>query len=375
MKKALFGFFLISLAVLVSCKDQLNLIEGYKETAVVIGILDQSETAHYIKVTRSFIGDGETSSLTIAQIPDSNYFNQVDITITEQLANGSAGRTFQLHDTIIENKNVNGVFYAPEQKVYVFYTSDSAPLLGDAKYTMNISIDNGRIKVSGETEMVDGITLSNNMAQPNGSLKFADDPGEYKTQQFQVTSTGNSYLFNAKMRFDYREYGIGLMDSTDKSVPMDIGEASVTPSGNSGYTFTVEGSNFYNNLKTAIPQSSSIEKRKYLGIEIKFTGGSKELSSYISVNEPSSNLAQNKPEYTNLTVTEGFDVIGIFASRYTVTVYKVATDPLFAQYQALDQKSRRELCIGPITGNLLFCSDHVQDGLPVSNPPSWYCGN
>lgn len=372
MKRTLFLFFFIAscLSVLVSCKDDLNLIGDYQETPVVIGILDQAETTHYIKVTRAFIGDGKTSSLEIAQIPDSNYFDNVEITITEQLGDGSAGRTFVLHDTIIENKDVNGVFYAPNQKVYVFYTPESNPLLGDARYSMTINIDNGRIVVKGETEMVNNMTLSNNITGQASSLKLVEDPGEYKGQLIDITSVGNAYGVNAKLRFDYREYAIGMTDSTDKSVGMDIGEADVTPGFNSGHTFTLEGGTFFNNLKDAISPSSSIEKRKYLGIEIQVTGGSKELMSYIAVNEPTSNLAQNKPDYTNLTVNGDFKVIGIFASRYTLKIYKPATG-VYPQVQALDKKSRRELCTGPITGLLGFCSDHVADLSPTQE--TWYC--
>lgn len=373
MKKTLLGFFLIASCLLafVSCKDDFKLLGDFVETPVVIGILDQSETTHYIKVTRTFIGDGQTSALELAQIPDSSYFNDVQITINEQPGDGSQGRTFVLHDTIIENKSTSGVFYAPQQKVYVFYTSESAPLLGDAKYSMTINIDNGRIVVKGETGMVNGMTVSNNITGLASSIKLVEDPGEYKSQLVNITSVGNAYVLNAKLRFDYREYAPGMTDSTDKSVHMDIGETDVSPGFGSSHTFSIQGGVFYDNLKNAIdPPSASIEKRKYTAIEIQITGGSKELASYIAVNEPTSNLAQNKPEYTNLSVSDGFKVIGILGARHTMKFYKPATG-LYPQIQALDKKSRRELCTGPVTGLLGFCSDHIADMSPTME--TWYC--
>ena len=60
------------------------MLGGSQESAVVIGILDIADTSHYVKVTRTFIGDGIQSSLNIAQIADSNYFKVEDVEVTVQ---------------------------------------------------------------------------------------------------------------------------------------------------------------------------------------------------------------------------------------------------------------------------------------------------
>ena len=39
---------------------------------------------------------------------------------TLQLENGNLIRSWQLRDTILTNKDTNGLFFAPEQKVYYF---------------------------------------------------------------------------------------------------------------------------------------------------------------------------------------------------------------------------------------------------------------
>ena len=124
MKRIIAGLIIGVFGVLgiFACKEDFKLNGNYEEAAVVIGILDQGDSVHYVKITRSFIGDGVTSSLDIAQIPDSNYFKLVAATVQEKDGNGVVQRTFTLHDTIIPNKDVNGVFYAPNQKVYVFLT-------------------------------------------------------------------------------------------------------------------------------------------------------------------------------------------------------------------------------------------------------------
>jgi hypothetical protein len=109
-------------------------------------------------------------------------------------------------------------------------------------------------------------------------------------------------------------------------------------------------------------QDQAVTQRRFRGMEIVITGGSEDLYNYILVNTPSSSLAQSKPVYTNLSVTEGYNSIGIFSSVQTVKTYR----PFFVSAQqafirAIDKNSTIELCEGPITGLLQFCSDHPAD--------------
>ncbi|MFY7944302.1 MAG: hypothetical protein ACOVNZ_06950, partial [Crocinitomicaceae bacterium] len=106
-------YFALSLAILTSCSEEINLSGDFKETAVVYGLLDHSDSLHFIKITRAFIGPG--NALEIAQIPDSSYFENVELTVSEYIG-GVFQRTWLLQDTIVTNKDVDGAFYAPEQK-------------------------------------------------------------------------------------------------------------------------------------------------------------------------------------------------------------------------------------------------------------------
>ena len=119
MNKTLLFLAIIGTLLFTSCSEKVDLIGNFQETAVVYGLLDQADTLHYIKITRAFIGPG--SAVDIAQIDDSSYFNQVDATVTEVL-NGVVTRSWQLRDTLVDNKDTIGSFYAPFQKVYYFKT-------------------------------------------------------------------------------------------------------------------------------------------------------------------------------------------------------------------------------------------------------------
>ena len=373
-----FIFISLGLVVLNSCNEKIELIGDFVETAVVYGLLDQADSLHYIKINRAFIGPG--NALEIAQIADSSYFTNVDATISEYL-NGNLTRSWLLRDTILDNKDPNGVFYAPEQKVYYFKTMPTGfngviqtstnpqmtSLNPQAIYKIDIVINNGVFSVSGETELVRGITSA--AATQNFNFKFADNPGEYTSTGITVSSTGNSYVLNTQLKMAFNEWENNTY--SEKSFFWNLGEADVQPL--SSKVFTANGETFYDLMKSNCTENSTITKRTFKGVTIKITGGAEELYNFIAVNKPSSGLAQSKPTYTNLTATNGKRVIGIFSSRQTVEIYH----PFYVSQQqaylrALDKKSTRELCQGPITGLYLFCSNHPGDNV-VNQEESYAC--
>ena len=237
-----------------------------------------------------------------------------------------------------------------------------------AIYKIDIVINNGVFSVSGETELVRGITSA--AATQNFNFKFADNPGEYTSTGITVSSTGNSFVLNTQLKMAFNEWENNTY--SEKSFFWNLGEADVQPNDPSTI-FTANGETFYDLMKSNCTENSSISKRTFKGVTIKITGGAEELYNFIAVNKPSSGLAQSKPTYTNLTATNGKRVIGIFSSRQTVEIYH----PFYVSQQqaylrALDKKSTRELCQGPITGLYLFCSNHPGDNV-VNQEESYAC--
>jgi hypothetical protein len=349
---------ILSLTVLNSCNEKIQLVGDFTETAVVYGLLDKSDSIHVVKINRAFIGPG--NSLEIAQIPDSTYFDQVDATVTEVI-NGVVARTWTLEDTLIENKDTNGIFYAPEQKVYYFKTTSNAPLNDNGTYKLAISLNGGEFEVTGETALVKGISTSADAA--NFRFDFAKNPGEYLNNGLAV-STGNSYVINSKLQVNMEEF-IGNT-VTQKSFEWTLGEAETNPA--SSRSFTMNGKTFYDLVKANVTANSSITKRRLKSIKVITTGGSDDLNNYILVNKPGSSLAQNKPTYTNLKTTSNNRVVGIFSSRFTHTVEKLYINPFNTQLRMITTKSVIELCKGNITGTLLFCSQH-----PIDMGTEYYC--
>jgi hypothetical protein len=374
----IFSLLLTGAFLMTSCEEDIILDGDFVETAVVYGLLDQADSIHLIKITRAFIGPG--SALDIAQIPDSSYFDQVEATVSE-VVNGQVTRTWALQDTLIQNKDTNGLFYGPEQKAYYFKTLPTGPLeaiqtssnpmlsslIPTATYRFKAIINGGEFEVSGETELVRGMTSP--AASQNFTFKFADEPGEYISTGIAVSNTGTSFITSAHLDILFNEHEGATV--SEKSFRWKLGEAAAEPF--TSRTYSAVGRTFYDLIKSNVSNNPNIDKRTFKAIRVILTGGAEDLYNYMSVNTPNSSLAQTKPTYTNLSVTNGKRVVGIFSSRQTVTYYKpFYTSPQQAYIRAIDKKSTRELCNGPITGFYLFCSNHPGDNV-IGQEESFAC--
>jgi len=356
----LFIGIILSGTFITSCNEKVDLIGDFTETAVVYGLLDKADSVHYIKINRAFIGPG--NSLEIAQIPDSNYFDQIDATITEYV-NDVQTRQWVLQDTIIENKETGGVFYAPLQKLYYFATSPSSPLNGNAIYKLHISVNGGEFEIDSETPLVTGVTCPS-ADQANYRYDFIDNDGGYSNNGLNVGS-GTSSIISASLQVNFKEITMGS-DTTMTSFNWKLGETEIEQ--NSTRSFTMSGLTFYNLVKQHVTDNPSINRRQLYSVKAIITGGAEDLYNYMTVNQPSSSLAQSKPTYTNLTATGGHRVLGIFSSRFTYSVEKLYINPFNTSLRMITKESVQVLCEGPITGDLFFCSQH-----PADNGESFSC--
>lgn len=370
MKNYFFSIFALFLIFFTfqSCNEDIEMLGDFKETAVVYGLLDQSESVHMIKITRAFIGPG--NAVEIAKIPDSSYFNQVDATITEYVNNVKTNE-WQLKDTMVANKDENGIFYAPEQKLYYFISDSVGENYGNAvylnenaKYVFHAIINNGEFEIKGETQLVSGIT--NNIAGSPQPFRFADNEQNYISSLINISSTGNAHQINTKLTLEFTEW-VGAT-GTLKSVDWTIGETPVDP--NSTKVFSASGQTFYNLIKNNCSDDPAIDKRTFTGIRTTITGATEDLVNYILVNAPTSSLAQSKPTYTNLESTNGNPVVGIFTAVQTTTIYKPFIDPLGnSNLRCINRNTTEKLCTGGVSP-YYFCSDHPAD---IAANYTWTC--
>lgn len=345
--------------VLSSCNEEIDILGDARESAVVYSVLDLADTVHYVKVTKAFLTT--KNAYDVAKIPDSSYFDQVDVTITEVI-NGNNARVFTLKDTILTNKE-SGAFYAPEQKLYYFRTATSSPLLANSStiYKLNVKVNNGEFEVNGETSLVSGVSIST--PSPISSFTFANNNMADKGYATTVVkyAAGNSHIVDLSLNIGVDEFRGG--DKTEITIPFKLNEVGGSDIENSTRSVLVNGETFYGKIKSGVTDDPTIDRRNLRHIEIVLTAGHPDLYKYIVLTKPSNSLTQNKLSFTNISATNGRNALGIFSSRTTVRQYKKAWNWTGGSTYllAINNASMRELCIGQQTGLLKFCSTNPQD--------------
>ena len=81
-KKSAFFVLCLVLGLLISsCDNSLDILDEYKETPIVYGLLNKNDTVHYVRIQKGFLGEG--NALLMAQYADSIYYDtsEVDVTI------------------------------------------------------------------------------------------------------------------------------------------------------------------------------------------------------------------------------------------------------------------------------------------------------
>lgn len=344
---------ILALITFSSCETDFTLNGDYERIPVVFGLLNQNESTHYVKITRTFLGDG--NNYDFAQIADSSYFDQVDAQVIE-LNNGVETRRWQLHDTLIPNKE-SGTFYGPEQKVYVFYADDLDETM---EYRIEADLDEGEYSINASTELIENFSLSFLVYSPGFTFSFgspsSSTTGNYNSFISTYNEGKHAALYNPSLNIKYREtYADG--STSDFIIPWSKGNVEQTkPESPSTATLNFAGEEFFKLLQSNISEDDNVVKRQVLGLDLIMAIAHTEFAKYMEISQPSSSITQATPQYTN--INSETSALGLFSSRQIVTVTDLQ----------LSSGSTEELCTGQYTAALGFCSS-----LPEHSGKSFFC--
>ena len=314
-----------SLLVFNSCETDFDINANYKDVTVVFGLLDQDSTT-YIKINKAFLGEG--NALIMAQIEDSsNYQNQLNVTIEERDSSNNHLNTFNLDTVTITNKE-EGIFYNPYQ---ILYKTD-APLNEDNIYKLRIL--NGEKEITSETKLVNDF----NMIKPRMGgtyVKFT----ETSQSAVEWESAKNGKRYEVVIRFNYKEKFIDQADTVCKHIDWVLGTAKSSKTiGGEEMDMIYFGESFYLLCAQNIPyDDQSIEDKVHYrlpsNVDFIISVAGEDMNTYMEVNEPSSSIVQDKPEFTNIN-----NGIGVFSSRYQKTRSKLLKSESVAILQELNIK-------------------------------------
>jgi hypothetical protein len=310
----------------------------YQSTTVVFGLLDPVADTQWIKINKTFLGDG--NNLDYAQIRDSSEYawEEFNSAVVQRISNGTVTKTYTIQDTVVTNKNVNGIFYGPEQTLYYIVTTGG---LSDTEASYKLKVDfKSRPDIESTTNLVKAQTVNFQTPQPGTFLSMA----QYNTVSQSInyndnvnikwTPVDNVDMYDLTIRFSYTEEVYAddahtqLLSTTPQVLEYNIGKYTSDNLTVLGGYLTIEfgGESFFSYLSNKLKHDPKIRRiigtydgQKTRCFEIVMAMANDELRTYMEVNAPVTGVVSERPNYTN--VTNG---LGLFASRSSVTVENLA---------------------------------------------------
>ncbi|HTB07711.1 MAG TPA: hypothetical protein VK806_12235 [Bacteroidia bacterium] len=300
----------VTLLAFYSCKNDLNILAPYKDIPVVYGLMDQSDSAHYIRINKAYLGPG--NAITMASNYDSiNYpTGTLSVQIKEIDPSGNPLNNY----TLIPDSSIPvapGTFSYPKQVLY------KIKAVFNQANTYNLTITNKKTgkTVTGSTGLLPDISFTGTSNEIITDPQFSPSYGTYPTS-ITWNSNGIAPIYQFTIRFFYTETN----GSNVTSKYADWVFAPITSTSGAGFPMQVSYflSDFLQFLKGTIAVNPVIT-RTADSLHFIFTMGSSDLNTYIELSQPSLGIDQNTPSFSD--VTNG---IGLFTARHVSTYSKTS---------------------------------------------------
>jgi hypothetical protein len=311
-----------------SCDNSLDVNAPYKETTLVYGVLNQSDSTHFFRVSRSFLSSD--NALLYINNPDS-FAHPYPITVNLKEYDGTNLRRTIPLDTMHILLD-SGLF----SRDFFVYTYKGA-ITSTYKYELEVkNTQNDTLIANATTEVVDNFILR---GFPT-TAQFYDE-GAFPSSNVVMLPAQDGFRLDIGYYFYYWDVNETTGVKRPDSIYVKVIQGFKLPGvrNNTEYTFPINGQNFFFAVQGALDPLPEGMHREYdiiLRGELAVAG--KDLATYIEVNGPSVTLSDVKPRYTN--VNKG---LGIVSSRFYKYFLMTMSDP-----------SRNFLENGTITGNLGF---------------------
>jgi len=308
----------IQLLLLSSCSTDFNVTTSWKDITIVYGLLEASDTAQYIKIGKAYL-DPNTSALSIAQIPDSLYYNDVSVEL-EEYSNGNLVNTTQLEKVDGNAEGLvkdTGIFANSPNILY----KTTQTLNQNSRYNLVVTKPDNGSQTTASTSIINDFQVQ----RPTPSIKVNLLPGIVSKGFVSWISAKDGKIYELVIRFNYREYNKDDPSQVQqKSVDWTIftNKASLDTLGGETMSEDLSGDNFYTFLNSAIPDDQSVF-RTVGKLDFLFSVGGQALDTYNQVTIAQQGLTSGQvlPTYTNIN-----NGLGLLSSRFHKTVAGVPID-------------------------------------------------
>lgn len=361
------------------CSTEVDLNAPHEERTLAFCLLDPAAEEQWVRVNRTWLGEG--NNLVFAQEADSSEYAPGAVSITvEGFDSGDTGFqnplvSFTAQDTVLQDKDDNGIFFGPEYRAYHFATPGGLEIAApndneDLRvYRMTVAFADGRPALTAVTTLI-GESLGNISNPPAGipgfSLNFASGTGgtvTYPNINFKWSSTPGAKRYEVAVEVKYTERiwadpaHSQLVSETEKVARWDLGEESASDDeGGEEIKLPTNGESFYLFLANNLEADPLITRElgvwndnidRVRAFDFVLSIANEELDTYLAVNAPVTGIIQERPVYTNIA-----GGLGLFASRTQQRVNGLG----------ISKPSVQELVEGEHTAVLQFCLPPETEG-------------
>lgn len=343
-----FVFAIAFLGLLITgCKTDVELNAPYKSTTVVYALLDPVQDTQWIKINRTFLGDGNNLDYALVRDSSEYDFSAFKSIGVSEIEDGHVVNTYALQEKEVANKSINGIFYGPEQTVYYFVKNGG--LNQHAVYRLDIDFHD-LPDVTAQTALVQSsaVMLFNGQTiaalGKELALTRTTGPSTFQFDEYSgsIVPDESAPFYEVALRMNFTEKvytdasHTTLLESRPMTVEYYVGRFTENNTNSAGrIPFTINGLSFFDYLGRTLKKDDHIvyqignyDTQPYPGTEcfdiVIYFGGT-ELYTYYQVNSPSTGVVQERPTYSN--VQNG---LGLWSSRSSMVIANlplVTTNP------------------------------------------------
>lgn len=320
--KNIFFFLAIVLLINTSCDNEIKINAEWQDVTVTYALLDPKQDTQWVRVERGWLGTRPASES--YDEPDSLYYPSLTV-VLEELVNGNVSRSTNLIKDTTSRSIEPGDITTEDYRIY----------RTDGNFTLDIDLEYRLRILKPDSEP---ITATTSIINGTGGIKtpYLDMIKPFETTfgggvsyylgEFDWESS-SSYFYTSELKFYYTERNINGGPYTRKSTTIEF-PAQVLKA-NLDYTVN----SLKNTIEASIPQDPNVI-RFFRKMTFKVSASSKDLYIYSGLNEPSTGIAQAKPQFTNVDGGIGLVSTKTFATRDSI----VFSNPTAFQDFVLDDR-------------------------------------
>ena len=298
-------YLVLSLVVvfsLLACSETFNLIAPKEEIPIVNGFLSATDTAQYIKVQRAF-RDQDVPAVELAQIPDSLYYDNATVTITNE-ADGTVYTLTRVNGNDEGFVKEEGAFADDPNYLYKIMSAEMNLIPGN-EYTLEVNTGEQGMAVASST-----ITLGEipRLTTPRQELDYAFSTEAPSNMAWREVDDIVLYDVNMILNILERDATDPEAEFIPRSLRWNVGRNIEDE------RLQVSGTEFFGLFAANLEENPDIIRR-FVNFDTELVGGGQELADFINVTEANTGITSSgeTPIFTNIE-----NGVGFFSTRNTL---------------------------------------------------------